>query len=472
MQQNCPVEVFCCYARKDTELLCELQAHLSSLQRQEIIKVRCDGDVSAGKEWDQEIKKFLNNANIILLLISSDFIHSDYCYSTEMQHSLERHKQKETRVIPVILRPVSGWEKVPHGDLQLGQLQALPKDAKPVISWANRDEVWQEIVQGIEKVAHELLLRPSVASVQPGSTRDKLSILQHLVPAGLGARVRLNVRNKNRRSRGTKTHVFQLLLVFTLVMLVIASFTNPDNITSSFIRRLFYSGGGDPVRIDSVSAQYMDDTHVFANALVLSDSALSQLNSLYRDDPSYEDWFASRHAVNDTSRTLLVLEGNRDHTVRIIGMQPIVSCQSPLSGTLFYSPSEGGDRSTELGFDLDNPQAPPSYALLNQNGTITSGTGFFGTYTVSLNLGEQFTFLVVASTKKQFCKFTLMMTVVDGDKTVRETITNNGQPFQVTALLPYGYVPEFSDYPVLYIGGILSTGSPWSRADPKTYNVP
>lgn len=84
------------------------------------------------QEWEKEIQNHLNTAQIILLLISPDFIASEYCYGTEMKHALERHKRGEARVIPVILRPVSAWERVPPGDIQIGQLQALPKDAKPI----------------------------------------------------------------------------------------------------------------------------------------------------------------------------------------------------------------------------------------------------------------------------------------------------------------------------------------------------
>jgi len=116
-----------------------------------VIDVWHDGDITAGTAWEQEIKQHLNNAKIILLLISPDFISSDYCYGTEMQRALERHKQGEAKVIPVILRPVEGWEKVPPGDIQLGRLQALPKDALPVTKWPSLDDAFFNVVEGIRK---------------------------------------------------------------------------------------------------------------------------------------------------------------------------------------------------------------------------------------------------------------------------------------------------------------------------------
>ena len=155
-QQRSTIEVFCCYAHEDEHLLSELKRHLSPQQRQQLINVWHDRDISAGIEWEQEIEKHLNEAHIILLLISSDFISSEYCYGSEMKRALGLHKRGEVRVIPVILRPVGGWEKVPPGDIQLGQLQALPKDAKPITSWTDHDEAWKDVTEGISRVANEL----------------------------------------------------------------------------------------------------------------------------------------------------------------------------------------------------------------------------------------------------------------------------------------------------------------------------
>src|SRR6266516_2900943 len=123
------IEIFCCYARKDKDLLDEFKTHLMPLQRQNLIKVWHDGDIDAGIEWEKEIKKHLSDAKIILLFISPDFVNSNYCYSTEMEHALRRHKQNEARVIPVILRPIHGWEKLPPGDIQLESMwrDSIPK---------------------------------------------------------------------------------------------------------------------------------------------------------------------------------------------------------------------------------------------------------------------------------------------------------------------------------------------------------
>src|SRR5947209_18333992 len=125
------VKVFFCYAHEDEALLNNLKAHLRPLQRQGLIDVWHDRDISAGTEWEKAIKKEMNEAQIILLMVSPDFIVSDYCYGIEMQRAMRRHKKREALVIPVILRPVH-WLDSPFS-----KLQALPTDGKPITdpSW-------------------------------------------------------------------------------------------------------------------------------------------------------------------------------------------------------------------------------------------------------------------------------------------------------------------------------------------------
>src|SRR5437763_9743683 len=100
------VNIFFCYAHEDEDLLNKLKRHLWPLQRQGLINVWHDRDISAGTEWEHEISEYLDGAQIILRLVSADFMDSDYCYSIEMQRAMERHKHREAQVMPVILRPV------------------------------------------------------------------------------------------------------------------------------------------------------------------------------------------------------------------------------------------------------------------------------------------------------------------------------------------------------------------------------
>src|SRR5712691_11114529 len=94
------ITVFISYAHEDEYLRKALEKHLSLLKRQGFIDVWHDRDISAGADWEQTVSIHLNTAQIILLLISPNFMASEYCYSVEMKRAIERHQAKEARVIP------------------------------------------------------------------------------------------------------------------------------------------------------------------------------------------------------------------------------------------------------------------------------------------------------------------------------------------------------------------------------------
>ena len=144
------IEVFYAYSHKDEELREQLENHLAILRRQGVITDWHDRKIKAGKKWEGEIDEHLNTARIILLLISSDFMASDYCCNVEMEQAMERHEAGEARVIPVILRSVD-WEGAPFGDLQ-----ALPRDGVAVTQWEDQDEAFTDIAKGIREVVEEL----------------------------------------------------------------------------------------------------------------------------------------------------------------------------------------------------------------------------------------------------------------------------------------------------------------------------
>lgn len=155
-------------------------------------------------------------------------------------------------------------------------------------------------------------------------------------------------------------------------------------------------------------------------------------------------------------------------------MQPVENCHAPLTGTLFYSPSAGADLDTQMLVNLDDPLAPSKY-IANVNGQASGGTNFFQHFTVSLKHNEQFTFLVNASTVKQYCAFTFRMIVLDGSRTLTETVSDNGKPFQVTAIYGQDSVSPgaFSRYQELYVGGVAATNfsskGKWIQVNPASY---
>ncbi len=154
------VTVFFSYSHKDEALRDELANHLEILKRNGDITDWHDRKIFPGDEWKQEIKDSLNSAQIVLLLISADFIASDYCYDLEMKQAMARHAAGEACVIPVILRKCM-WSSAPFG-----KLQALPKNAAPVTdaaTWPTKDDAFTNIAEGIKKAANDIRQRLIVA---------------------------------------------------------------------------------------------------------------------------------------------------------------------------------------------------------------------------------------------------------------------------------------------------------------------
>ena len=146
------ISLFYSYSHKDKAYRDKLKTHLSLMRRERLISEWYDQDILPGQEWSDEINKHLKTADIILLLVSPDFIDSDYCYTMEMEFAIRRYEAGEAWVIPIILKPCE-WRHSP-----LKRLQALPYRAKPVTSsyWHNQDDAFNDIAQGIRKVANNI----------------------------------------------------------------------------------------------------------------------------------------------------------------------------------------------------------------------------------------------------------------------------------------------------------------------------
>jgi hypothetical protein len=157
-----PIDLFIAYAHEDQEWRDRLMKHLSLLRNQELINVWHDGNVSREKEWQQSIEHF-NKAQVILLLISPDFIASDFSRSDEMKRAIERHRLGEAYVIPVILRPVI-WEAALLANLPGIR---LPRDGKPITEKFSSDEAFAEVVRGVRLVIEELQKNGSTPPPQP-----------------------------------------------------------------------------------------------------------------------------------------------------------------------------------------------------------------------------------------------------------------------------------------------------------------
>lgn len=144
------INLFFSYSHKDESLRNELDKHLTILKRQRIISAWHDRCITAGSEFNTEISNYLKNAQIILLLISSDFLVSDYCYDNEMKLAMGMHESGQAVIIPVILRPCD-WKST-----EFGKLLATPKDGKPVVKHASLDEAFLEITNEIKRVIQSI----------------------------------------------------------------------------------------------------------------------------------------------------------------------------------------------------------------------------------------------------------------------------------------------------------------------------
>jgi hypothetical protein len=139
--------IFFSYSHKDESLRNQLETHLAMLKRQGVISVWHDRRLVAGDHVDDGIAKELDAADIILLLVSPDFLASDYCYGVELARALERHAAGKARVIPVILRPCD-WHATPFGNLL-----AVPTDGRPITKWPDPDDAFLEVTKAIRGAA-------------------------------------------------------------------------------------------------------------------------------------------------------------------------------------------------------------------------------------------------------------------------------------------------------------------------------
>ena len=144
-----PARVFASDSHADETLRVQLDQQLAILKRAGIIEIWHDRRLIAGEEWDHGIKTELEAADIILLAVSPDFLASDYINDVEIERAMQRHQDGSTCVIPVILRPCI-WSLAPFA-----KLQGLPKDGKPISKWANTDEAFHDVANGIHRAAEK-----------------------------------------------------------------------------------------------------------------------------------------------------------------------------------------------------------------------------------------------------------------------------------------------------------------------------
>jgi internalin A len=136
------ISIFFSYAKEDIEMMNEINKFLTPLKRDKKISTWYDLMIDPGKDWDSVIKQRISDSDIILCLISSDFMDKDYIWEVEIRKAIELKKT----IIPIILRPCL-WEET-----FLGELNAVPTKGVPVSKFQDRDEAYTEIVRKIKNI--------------------------------------------------------------------------------------------------------------------------------------------------------------------------------------------------------------------------------------------------------------------------------------------------------------------------------
>ena len=167
-----PVSLFYSYAHEDEALRDELAGHLKILERRGLISAWHDRRIVPGQAWGQAIDQHLTTADLVLLLVSKDFIGSDYIWGVELAQAMQRQQARQCEVVPIIVRAVD-IDPADADDLPFLKLQALPPDLKPVTSWPNRDEAWTQVAKGLRATVSLIRSRrpapPSAAGLVPAA---------------------------------------------------------------------------------------------------------------------------------------------------------------------------------------------------------------------------------------------------------------------------------------------------------------
>jgi hypothetical protein len=150
VQPRRAVSLFCSYSHADIKLRQQFERSIVQLLQDRRIDVWHDGEIVPGDKWRAEIDRQLASSQMIVLLVSPDFMQSTFIQKVELTQALERHEAGKARVIPIVLRPI-----VSLGPL--ASLEALPRKARALTTWKNRDSAWVDVAQGVERALNALV---------------------------------------------------------------------------------------------------------------------------------------------------------------------------------------------------------------------------------------------------------------------------------------------------------------------------
>ena len=164
------MRTFISYCHEDKELYNRLKVHLKSLERVELIEPWSDYEILPGKNIDNEIKKKMEESELFLLLVSPDFIASDYCMGVELKYAVNRHNLNTARVVPIILEDCN-WKLIDS----ISQLKVLPEDAKPVRDTRRHDKAFSKIIIGLERVISDFTKHSGSKNINHNPNYSRIS---------------------------------------------------------------------------------------------------------------------------------------------------------------------------------------------------------------------------------------------------------------------------------------------------------
>ena len=296
---------FISYTHADTALKEQLVRHLAPLRREGLIDLWHDGMLRPGEHLDPAVQAALADSDVVILLVSADFIASEYCYEQEMLRAFARQRAGTARVIPMILRPCQ-WKGVPIGNGQaLSEFVALPKDGKPVISWPDTDTAFDNAVGAIRDMlnaANSGAPRATAVATKPTPAAARSAGGANLL--GIAAKPTDLDHDRFLRSGFAVTATLFEAKLAELKASDPRIDTDFERIDSrSFAARVYLDGN----RVGQVSIWHGSDTR--RNALCLSyDAATSSRNSM-------NDWLP----LEDTPQGLAFAAGNAMSRVRSDG---------------------------------------------------------------------------------------------------------------------------------------------------------
>jgi hypothetical protein len=311
------IRVFISYAHADEALRQELGKHLVSLKHQGLVEIWHDREIGAGEEWVKAIDANLKSADVILLLVSSDFLASRYCYEVEFKEALRRHESGEAVVIPVILRPCV-WQSLPFG-----KLQSATHDGLPITKFPTLDDGFVEVVRAIRVAADKFADRtePQARIVRGPETPGTIS--SNVVEKAARRSANLHVKRSftDHDKDKFRSEAFEYIADFFENSLTALEGRNPQ-ITSQFRRRdanSFEAAAYEKGKIKTRCGIWMSSGQFFGGDIAYSSGGLGSGNSFNESMSVADDGYIlglkplGMASFSERRDQILTLEGAADY---------------------------------------------------------------------------------------------------------------------------------------------------------------